>query len=137
MRFSVFIAVSFRKIVALQDYQADYRKKNKKHIASLQKDWKEKNQLHIKDYQHQRQEMIRLEAVRVYSGGTMQCVCCRDSHVQFLGVEGNRPKGISNIYLWLKKNNFPLGFQILCMNCKTGKNTLGQCPHVSEKKGYW
>ena len=30
---------------------------------------------------------------------------------------------------WLKNNNYPKGFQILCWNCNFAKGVLGQCPH--------
>jgi len=33
------------------------------------------------------------------------------------------------LYSWLKKNNFPKGFQVLCMNCNFAKGKLGKCPH--------
>ena len=38
-----------------------------------------------------------------------------------------------NIYYWLVRNNFPTGFQILCMNCNQGKHrNNGVCPHKSK-----
>ena len=34
------------------------------------------------------------------------------------------------IYIWLKNNNFPEGFQVLCFNCNCGKaRNKGICPH--------
>lgn len=32
-------------------------------------------------------------------------------------------------YRWLEKNNYPLNFQVLCMNCQFGKRICGVCPH--------
>jgi len=35
-----------------------------------------------------------------------------------------------NMARWLKKNNYPDGFQVLCMNCNLGKQrNNGVCPH--------
>jgi hypothetical protein len=32
--------------------------------------------------------------------------------------------------LWLKRNNFPSGYRVLCMNCNHGrKRNGGICPH--------
>lgn len=72
-----------------------------------------------------------------------ECICCNEKIIQFLTIdhiEGNgnvqRKKlfgynisGI-HIYRWLKKNNFPKGFQILCMNCNWGTRYGEVCPHV-------
>jgi len=33
--------------------------------------------------------------------------------------------------IWIRKNNFPKGFQVLCMNCNWGKGHSkdNKCPH--------
>ena len=36
------------------------------------------------------------------------------------------------IYDWLKKNNFPPGFQVLCGSCNFAKGKYGSCPHTWE-----
>ena len=37
-------------------------------------------------------------------------------------------------YKWLRKNGFPPGFQVLCMNCQHGKRMCrGICPHQQGK----
>jgi len=33
------------------------------------------------------------------------------------------------LYLWMKRNNYPSGFQVLCMNCNFAKGKYGICPH--------
>ena len=30
---------------------------------------------------------------------------------------------------WLKRNDYPPGFQVLCHNCNWAKHALGRCPH--------
>lgn len=72
----------------------------------------------------------------------MSCSCCGEDKIQFLGIDhingrGNEhrrkiwgKKAAGNIYWWLKKNNFPKGFQVLCHNCNWGKFVNnGICPH--------
>ena len=68
------------------------------------------------------------------------CRCCKDSsHIEFLAVDhihGRKhlPKeeqtlGGRDMNNWLKKNNYPEGFQILCSNCNFAKAMYGKCPH--------
>jgi hypothetical protein len=33
-------------------------------------------------------------------------------------------------YRWLRNNNYPHRFQILCWNCNVTKQLYGSCPHV-------
>tara|TARA_Y100000034_G_scaffold104648_1_gene131348 strand:+ start:10623 stop:11318 length:696 start_codon:yes stop_codon:yes gene_type:complete len=72
----------------------------------------------------------RVEVLGHYSPD-LSCVHCGfDSHLSPLSIdhvngdgskhrkEMKKTKGHSNIYYWLKRNNFPDGFQVLCMNCQ-------------------
>lgn len=75
------------------------------------------------------------------SGPIVMCACpgCGVVIDEFLSIDhinggGNKhrnggPQKV-NIYSWLRKNNFPAGFQILCMNCNTAKGFYGECPHT-------
>ena len=68
------------------------------------------------------------------------CRCCGlDEHLDFLTVDHidgrkTRPRkeqGLlgANLNRWLRKNNYPDGFQILCFNCNSTKGFFGTCPH--------
>ena len=73
-----------------------------------------------------------------------ECTCCGESEPAFLsidhidndGAEHRREQGTKGsgtwLYLWLIRNNFPTGFQILCWNCQWGKQLLGICPHKDD-----
>lgn len=74
--------------------------------------------------------------------GGYVCKCCGELEKSFLSVDhinnnaqqmirdGLHKRGSASFYNWLIKNNFPKGFQILCMNCQFGKkNNSGVCPH--------
>ena len=75
--------------------------------------------------------------------GGYVCACCGETEPIFLTIDhinnnGNEHrKTISAgyaMYLWLKKNNYPEDFQILCMNCNWGKaRNKGVCPHKNIK----
>ena len=87
----------------------------------------------------------RLKALDFYSNGTMQCACCGEKIIEFLeidhvkndGAEHRRKLGVSAIYHWINKNNFPnnVRLQVLCSNCNQGKRMCnGICPHEKIQK---
>jgi len=68
------------------------------------------------------------------------CQCCGESHIEFLeidhidgaGNEHRRSIGSKcgpDFYIWLIKNGYPNGFQVLCANCIRAKYRYGICPH--------
>lgn len=84
----------------------------------------------------------KLECIEAYGG---KCLCCGEEETVFLtldhvdnnGAEHRKTLGTAksgiNLYNYLKKNNFPKGFQVLCFNCNWAKSQVGGCPH---SKGY-
>lgn len=72
-----------------------------------------------------------------------QCACCGEGMLEFLSVDhtnnngseelwpnGNRITGV-HLYRRLITAGFPMGYQLLCMNCNFGKRmNNGVCPHV-------
>ena len=56
--------------------------------------------------------------------GNLACVNCGFSDIRALTIDhkgggGNKHrKAVGNIYLYLLRNNFPSGYQTLCMNCQ-------------------
>lgn len=81
----------------------------------------------------------RIDAFNAYGGP--ECVCCGENTIEFLeldhinndGAEHRRELKKSGkwnwIYRWVKRNNYPVGFQVLCCNCNRAKWLYGQCPH--------
>ena len=68
------------------------------------------------------------------------CACCGEvdrtfltvDHVNNDGAEHRKSigKGGRRLYMWLRRNNYPVGFQLLCFNCNLGKaRNKGVCPH--------
>lgn len=81
---------------------------------------------------------IKDAAFNAYGG--YACVCCGENEPLFMcidhvegGGEQHRQNEVGrgrNIYSWLKKNDYPAGFQVLCQNCNIGKHLNGGvCPH--------
>lgn len=76
--------------------------------------------------------------------GDLSCACCGESTLAFLTLDhiecgGQRhrkslkkAKGGTHFYGWLKKNNYPEGYRILCFNCNCAIGAFGECPHVTK-----
>lgn len=65
-----------------------------------------------------------------------QCACCGESFNEFLTIDHINGENKNEkyrcgfqLYTWLVKNNFPEGFQTLCMNCNFALGKVGYCPH--------
>ena len=80
----------------------------------------------VKFRQAQHQAAIKLETLVHYGNGKCACIKCgfdntaalSIDHVNGGGREDRKTKGRGNsFYQWLKTNNYPEGYQTLCMNC--------------------
>lgn len=69
-----------------------------------------------------------------------ECGCREDipgfltiDHISGGGHKHRKEIGSSNFYRWIKKNNYPTEFRVLCFNCNCGRNTTPnkQCPRNS------
>ena len=104
-----------------------------------------------------RNQELKLAAFDAYGGRA--CVCCGDKHTEFLTIdhivpvsasklkerrrsrvgERKRPEPKNHLdrgqglYRWLRRNEYPSGFRVLCMNCNWARGKLGQCPHETER----
>ena len=79
---------------------------------------------------------LRLEVLTYYSPRDVpECTCCGEQTIEFLGIDHvngggtQHRKAIHNSYRWIKKNNFPEGFQTLCHNCNHARGMYRYCPH--------
>lgn len=76
--------------------------------------------------------------------GGVRCACCGETNPGFLTMDhiaedgavhrkkifAHTKDGRGRIYNWLKKNGYPIGFQVLCFNCNCGRAYNGGiCPH--------
>ena len=88
------------------------------------------------------------DEVFAHYGGYV-CQCCGEFEPVFLSLDhvyndgaehrrqmnpNGRSAASSTMYAWIKRNGFPLGFQVLCFNCNMGKHlNKGTCPHQSKR----
>lgn len=88
----------------------------------------------------------KIAALTHYGNGKCACVVCGYSndlalsidHINSNGAEHRAKNSMigSHFYLWLKNNNYPEGYQTLCMNCQfikrhTNKEVWKQSPKVT------
>lgn len=76
-------------------------------------------------------QKVRHEVLSAYGGA---CSCCGINEEQFLCMDhvnggGNIHRREINceLYAWLRRNNFPSGFQVLCHNCNMARAFYGIC----------
>jgi len=132
------------------EYQREYRKNHKEQISITQKNCYNNK---INQYKERRKDSSKLTRIRIkcivmdHYGG--KCNCCSEPRIEFLTIDhieggGNkhRLKLFNNhnqsgyrFYQWLKQNNFPKGFQVLCWNCNATKHYYNQCPHKRDIGG--
>lgn len=81
----------------------------------------------------------KYEVLNYYSNGLMNCACCGETRIEFLTINHLNKNGLkhrvglkklgTDLYSWLKKNNYPSGYNVLCMNCNFADGHYGTCPH--------
>lgn len=82
--------------------------------------WQEGNPDYFAGY-HRKQ---KIKALTHYGNGKCACVRCGFDDIRALSIDhinddGNiQRKVVKNIYVWLRKNDYPEGYQTLCMNCQ-------------------
>lgn len=142
--------------------QRRYRELHREEIEARRKEWdaKRRSQMtpeqllehkaHLAKIVRDGHERLREQTFAAYGG--WKCACCGETQRDFLtidhinndggklrkaGTYGKQGVGGIFMYRWLRKNGFPEGFQVLCMNCQVGKaRNKGVCPHQVSSNDY-
>ncbi len=126
-------------------YRIFSRKRYHKKVSEMNSD--ELKEQRAKDVIKSRKRHRKIKHAIFMAYGGYRCACCGETEKLFLTIDHinnngaeMRKKGIHGVgisfYGWLYKNNFPLGFQVLCMNCQWGKRNNGVCPHRLTRNDY-
>ena len=137
--------------------------KSKEEELRNKREYYAKNRERLKEYQRQRRQQPehkerQQKYTREWKDRTFKkilehygkvCACCGESNQKFLTVDhinggGTRQRKThrtdtgtqASWYLrgWIVKNDFPDGFQILCINCNWGRaQNNGVCPHKEKQ----
>lgn len=74
-----------------------------------------------------------------YTNWTFRCQCnkCGIKGMNFLTIEHSNNDGADHrrkigsgsttLYKWLIRNNFPIGYTVLCFNCNSSRGFFGSC----------
>ena len=129
----------------------EYYIKNKVHILQKVKEYRErkktdpiwmkqkrerqrlydiKNRQRVRELQKIYYGKLRLK-ILIYYGGDPPICKCGFSDIRALTIDHINGGGCKHrkqmhmmFYQWIKKNNFPEGFQVLCMNCQFIKERM-------------
>lgn len=130
--------MSVENIQDRKEYKKLHRKNNIHKYRKYSSDSYQRNREHLILYQRRYRRKIKLLVLTHYSFGDLRCRCCGEKELDFLTIDhvngGGREHhkligGGATFYLWLKRNNFPLGYQVLCYNCNCARSHVGECPH--------
>jgi hypothetical protein len=88
-------------------------------------------------------QRIKDDVFAAYGGYTCNCCCVSHTH-EFMTIDhvnggGNKHRKElqlwgEKLYIWLRRNNYPPGFQVLCANCNQAKRNHGECPHQTRRQ---
>lgn len=100
--------------------------------------WKDRNPDRVRQRHKGTYAQLREEVMAAYGG---RCACCGEAEDQFLTIDhiDGHPKGVgaprsgNGLYLMLRREGFPEGYQVLCWNCNCAKGFYGMCPHKRAK----
>ena len=88
----------------------------------------------LKANRKRERDALKLQTIKQYGGA---CACCGERTLRFLTIDHINNDGAAHkrainrapMYRWLRRHNFPDGFQVLCFNCNCAKGLYGTCPH--------
>lgn len=138
-----------KRFLSIEKFYIDRSRKDglvwlcKNCIGQRDKEYRSKNRGLINRRKREYRLKIKIEVFGHYAGRPPKCACCDELHIEFLGIDhinggGTKHrrkigKGSSQIYRWLKRNNYPKGYRVLCNNCNSALGLFGYCPHKSNK----
>ena len=140
LHFNMTLPINSVMVYNSEQYKSWYHKNNKE-LLEKKKIWRDNNKDKIKAQNKRSHVKIKRNIMNHYSEGKMECKCCGQNYFWHLTIEhinggGNKHREQvgegANFYQWLKNNNYPEGFEVLCYNCNCGRRaTNNKCEHRS------
>lgn len=92
------------------------------------KKYYKQNKKYMGEYHKKKADNLRKDILFHYSNGIMKCALCGYDNVLALCIDHINGGGLkqrrelkitggTQFFRWLKKNNYPKGYRVLCMNC--------------------
>jgi len=104
--------------------EAKYRESHQEKIKQWQQKYYDKNRDKYLKKHKEKIRQLKIIVLSHYSNNAMKCAYCDENRIECLqldhinndGADHRRKNGGSgwNVYRWIKQNNFPKGFQVLC-----------------------
>jgi len=119
-------------------YNVRYYSQNKVRLRAKNREYARANRDRLNAQARDRHRQIRYEVLSYYSQGTLRCACCEIADYEFLTIDHANGDGAKHrretptvrtaLAAWLRRNGFPEGFQVLCLNCNFARGHFGRCP---------
>lgn len=122
---------------------------NKVTINAKTREWQKANKDKTRIYSQRRDARLKMLVLSHYSGPPPKCNCCGETTFEFLTIDhinGNGRahikelqtfigyRGRTPLYRWLRNNDYPPGFRVLCHNCNFVLGHVGYCPHQNKER---
>ena len=111
-----------------------YTKENPEKIRQRNQDPKWK-QARVDIHRNHRIECLKIYSKRISNSSEPICSKCGHKDEGFLqidhiyGVTSKDGRGGSALIVYLRRNNYPEGYQVLCSMCNLAKHNSEKCPH--------
>jgi hypothetical protein len=128
--------------ICSSNYSKERRLDPAKHenLTKVRRRYASINRKKLNSNQAELSRKLKIEVINHYGGS---CACCGESNILFLcidhahgrGQEHRNKIGVhgSRIYQWLRIQEYPEGFRVLCYNCNMSLSCYGYCPHGNIK----
>lgn len=114
-----------------------WREEHKDEKRQYDEQYRKDNAARISERRKLELQTLKKEVFQAYGG---KCSCCGEPQIDFLAIDHKDGGGTQarkknslwgrRMYFWLKKNNYPSGFQVLCHNCNWSVHLHGgTCIH--------
>ncbi len=125
---------AYCKTCSLKRRKDWYEGGGREKVLAKAKQWRKDNPEEAKRRHKKWNWDSKVRAINAYGS---KCECCGETEIKFLAIDhikgdGNvhrKTIGNQTIYTWLKHNNYPTGFRILCHNCNMAIAFWKTCPH--------
>ena len=128
--------------VSRKAYRRQYHADNRDKYREACRNWRQINPDRAKELGLSWRRGLKEDVLRHYSGDVPSCSCCNEPRIEFLCLDhvdggGNKQRATlkrsgTMFYSWIRRNNFPSGFRVLCHNCNMSMGSFGYCPHSKE-----
>ena len=130
-----------RKLVSGAD-RLYYRSECKECSRIAARKWNKKHRVRCNINRRAWSTKLKLEVLKAYGN---KCECCGEDEPLFLAIDhingGGRQERLSmkresskSFYIYLRQENYPDKYRILCHNCNVGRHINGGiCPHQAKE----